>query len=79
MQIREILGYDPRKKPGLPSLITPEIEESLIKHITIYNNLYLDEIADFLFNEYNIKVSISVISRLLSRLKIINKKLKIIA
>jgi transposase len=79
MQIREILGYDPRKKPGPPSLITPEIEESLIEHIAIYNDLYLDEMADFLFDEYDVKVSISVISRLLSRLKITNKKLKIIA
>jgi hypothetical protein len=67
------------KIPTTLSLIMPEIEESLIEHIIIYNNLYLDKMADFLFNKYNIKVFISVISRLLSRLKITNKKLKIIA
>jgi transposase len=79
MRVREIIGYDPRKKPGPASLITPEMEEALIEHIAVHNDLYLDEMADFLFDEFDVKVSNPLISKLLKRRQITNKKLKVIA
>jgi hypothetical protein len=43
------------------------MEEALIEHIAVYNNLYLDKMADFLFDEFDIQVSVPVISKLLKR------------
>jgi hypothetical protein len=78
MRVRDIIRYNPCKKPSPLSLITLKIEQALIKHLALYNNLYLNEMADFLFDKYNIKPFTSIISRLLSRFKITNKKLKVI-
>jgi len=79
MRVREALGWDPRQKPGPQSLITPDMEEALLEHISIYNDLYQEEMADFLYDQYGIKPSVPVISKLLKRRGITNKKLKIIA
>ena len=79
MRIRRAIGYDPRSKGGRPSIITPEMEQRVLDHIALYNDLYQEEIIDFLYDEYGIKPSQSTISKLLKRLKITRKQLKGIA
>src|ERR1700712_296641 len=52
---------------------------SFAGNISIYNDLYQEEMADFLYDQYGIKPSVPVISKLLKRRGITNKRLKIIA
>ncbi|PMD66072.1 uncharacterized protein K444DRAFT_607487 [Hyaloscypha bicolor E] len=55
IQVRRALGWDPRKKPGRPLVITPEMEEAVMEHVLRYVDIYQEEIIDFLYNEFGIQ------------------------
>jgi hypothetical protein len=40
IRVRTVLGWDPRKKPGCPLIITLEMEEAVIEHILRYVDVY---------------------------------------
>lgn len=50
---------------GRPRVITPTMLESLYDHLLEKPDLYLDEMAEFLFNEFELVVSSYTISRAL--------------
>jgi hypothetical protein len=50
----ELTGVDNRHKPGRPHIITPEILEYAIALIARDSTLYLNEVADYLYIEFDI-------------------------
>jgi hypothetical protein len=57
MQIQKAIRYDPRSKGGQPSIITLEIKQRVLDHITQYNDLYQEKIINFIYDKYGIKPS----------------------
>lgn len=55
----------PRNRGGRRRSITPSMLEALFELLDEQDDLYLDEIADFLLVEYDCQVSLSTISRTL--------------
>ncbi|RFU29028.1 hypothetical protein B7463_g7320, partial [Scytalidium lignicola] len=78
IQLCTIVGLDIGKHTGRPSIVTPEIEEAVIKLVAMSNEIFQDEITDFVYDEFNVQLSQSMISRLLKKLDISYKKLEII-
>jgi transposase len=50
---------------GRPRMITPFMLEALCEHLIEKPDLYLDEIADFLYDEFELLVSTYTVSRAL--------------
>ena len=61
-------------RPGPPTLITPRMAEDLLEWLEQRPLSYLDEIARFLKDEYDVVVSIQTISRFLGRVGWTRKK-----
>jgi hypothetical protein len=57
MKIQEIIGYNPRKKPGPKSIITPEVELFVAELYKQDADLYQDEIIDEIYKQFDLKVS----------------------
>ncbi|RFU31029.1 hypothetical protein B7463_g5310, partial [Scytalidium lignicola] len=73
------IGVNLRGKAGRSSVITPDIEQAVKEVIYTSNDLYQDEVADFIYDEFDIKLSQSAISKLLKKLNITHKKLEYVA
>ena len=75
---KSILGDNWRpRKAGRPSQITAEIEEAIDYFIHHVPTIYQDELATFIFDCFDIKVSQSTISRALKQINITRKKLQV--
>ena len=62
----ELLGTTTRTKTlGRPPIITIEMEEAVTYLIATIPYIYQDEVAEFIYDSYNIQVSQSIVSRLL--------------
>src|SRR5271168_3911540 len=77
--VKEVLGdsWEPRK-PGRPRRITPQIEEAIdyfVHYVT--PTIYQDELATFIYDCFDVKVSQSTISEALKRINITRKKLQV--
>ncbi|RFU33342.1 hypothetical protein B7463_g3036, partial [Scytalidium lignicola] len=57
IQLRTIIGLDIRKRTGRPSVVTLEIEEVVIKLIAMSNEIFQDEITDFVYNKFDVQLS----------------------
>jgi transposase len=79
LRARSVLGdnWVPRKR-GRPRRITPEIEEA-IDYFVHYAapTIYQDELATFIYDCFDVKVSQSTISETLKRINITRKKLQV--
>jgi len=58
-------------------VITAQIDASIYQLLNAYPWFYQDEIADFLYETYDIEVSQNTISRALARIKLKRKKLQV--
>jgi transposase len=78
IRIKGVLGdkWRPRKA-GRPPQITAEIEEAIDYFIHHVPTIYQDELATFIFDCFDTKVSQSTISRALKRINITRKKLQV--
>lgn len=79
IRIRKAIGWDPRKKQGTKPIITEEMGNALLELLINNNDLYLDEIADFLWDTYGVDPSASTLSRWMASHKIAHKRLKVLA
>jgi hypothetical protein len=72
-------GLDMRRKAGRKPQWTPEIQEFVLD--LLYHNcqLYQDEVADEIYDQFGTKLKQSAMSRLYSSLGITHKKLSIMA
>ena len=78
LYIKEVIGDNWKpKKPGRPRRITPEIEEAIDYFVRAVPTIYQDELAAFVYDCFDIKVSQSMISETLKRIKITRKKLQV--
>lgn len=59
----------PRRRGGRPSRITQAIRAALQHHLFESPHQYLEEMRSFMLNEFGVLVSISTISRALSRMR----------
>lgn len=67
-------GTLPRAKPGPARLIEPQAFEALLDYLLQKPGTYLDEMAVFLYDESEVEVSESTISRALKRIGWSKKK-----
>lgn len=79
IQIKGVLGDNWRpRRPGRPRRITPEIEEAIDYFIHYAApTIYQDELATFIYDCFDIRVSQSIISEALKRINITRKKLQV--
>ena len=78
MKERELLGTTMIPDIlGRPWSITTEIEEVVTYLIAKVPYIYQDEIADFLYNVYEIRVSQLIVLRLLQRIELTRKQLSV--
>jgi transposase len=68
-----------QKGRGRRSCIPDYIEKTIQELVDLDNEIYQDEIADLIYDMYNLKLGQSTISRLLKRLKITHKRMRYIA
>jgi transposase len=71
---RILLGYDPRIPTSRATLITPDIRQYVEDLINRFNTLYLDEIVDYVYMEFDVILSILIVCRLLKGARISYKK-----
>jgi transposase len=62
---------------GQQRVITPQIDTAILQLLNTFLWFYLNEIAEFLLEVFNISVSLSTISTALARIKITRKKLRV--
>ena len=72
-------SYDNRKKASRLYTQTPEIEQFILELLYKDNNLFQDEVANEIYNCFNIKLNQPQMSKMYKSLGITNKKLKYIA
>jgi len=70
---------DPRKSAGPSPLVTPEIWQYVEDLIERHQMLYLDEVADYVYMEFDVKLSISIVCRILKSARISYKKIESVA
>ncbi len=68
------LGVDLRKKAGPRRILTPEIDLAVAHLLAEKPYLSQDEIVDFLYNEFSVKISQSAVSKQLKRIEFTRKK-----
>ncbi|RFU24904.1 hypothetical protein B7463_g11434, partial [Scytalidium lignicola] len=56
IQLCTIVGLDIGKRTGRPSVVTPEIEEVVIELVAMSNEIFQDEITDFVYDEFNVQL-----------------------
>jgi transposase len=71
---RILLGYNPRIPASRVTLITPDIRQYVEDLIDRFNTLYLDEITDYVYIEFDVILSVSTVCRLLKGARISHKK-----
>jgi transposase len=69
-------GYDDRKKAGRPHAWTPEIEQFVLELLYRDNDLFQDEVANEIYDCFDVKLNQPQMSRMYKSLGITNKKLK---
>ena len=79
LKFMALIREDHRKKPSRKRLITPEIELAVAELLASKPSTYQDEIADFLYEEFDVKLSQPRISELIKRINYSHKKMKVIA
>ena len=57
----------PINKPGMPAILRPQMVEALLDHLNEKPELYLEEMAWFIWDEFKEVVSTSTISRALAK------------
>ena len=64
---RRAIGVDMRRPPGPPPVITREMEVYLVELLERDPDLYQDEIADYLYVEFEVEITNDQIRRALTR------------
>jgi transposase len=78
IQMEEAIGHPYKAaKPGFLSKATPEVEDFVRRLLEDNSDLYQDEIADYIWLEYAVRLSQPSISRLLRRIKHTRKQVTV--
>lgn len=79
MRLLQRYGKDIKPRRGRPCRITNRMKVVVQELVNIDAEIYQDEIADFIYEEFNVKLSQSIVSRLLKSLKITHKRIRNVA
>jgi transposase len=79
LRLREQTGIDPRRRPGPAPAITPGIRSFCLWLILWDLELLLDEVADYIYLEFNVALSKYTVCRLWKATNIIYKKCHVVA
>jgi len=79
LRATEAISKELRKPPGPDPIINNEMRVFMAELTEREPDLYLDEIADYLYAEYEVQVSVSQVSRAFQRMKTTNKVVTVAA